>query len=47
MAKQTIEIDVPEGYELKQTKNGFEVVKIKKEDKHINMEVRISAPDYL
>jgi len=41
--KQTIEIEVPEGYELKQTENGFEVVEVKKkkEDKSIEMTGRI------
>ena len=37
MAKQTIEIDVPEGYELMKTATGFEVVQVEKEDKSVKM----------
>ena len=35
MAKQTIEIDVPEGYELVKTATGFEVVKVEVENKNV------------
>jgi len=35
--KQTIEIEVPEGYELVKTATGFEVVEVEKQDKSVKM----------